>query len=163
MIRLAGVDPGLVHTGVVTMVFDEVVQELSIREAVFTGPAATPVALFLKDGAFGLQYDTWIEGFRTRGNLRVNKPMMDAIAHLKIELGPRAHVLDNMGAKQVVLPALMKAMEVWNFSTPSHHQDLRSAARILLFGALKLPEYNMILSEFIECHLDGYPWQILHL
>ena len=50
---------------------------------------------------------------------------------------PDARFLPNMGIKRVITQDLMELLEVWSFTTATHHQDLRAAARIALLGMVK--------------------------
>lgn len=54
----------------------------------------------------------------------------------------------------------MNLLGVWKFSTVTHHQDLRSAARIALFGMLKNEETNRLLADVVADHLKGSDWDV---
>jgi hypothetical protein len=40
----------------------------------------------------------------------------------------------------------------------THHDDLRSAARILVLGMLKNPMLNEVLSDYVRDRIKGRPW-----
>jgi hypothetical protein len=65
-----------------------------------------------------------------------------------------------MGVKKIVKPAVLITLGAWLFSTPTHHDDLRSAARIAVLGMMKDPEMNLLLADIIRDHLGGQPWTI---
>ena len=55
-------------------------------------------------------------------------------------------------------------LQLYNFSQASHHQDLRSAARIALLGMMKDPDLNMRLSKmFYEALTFDPNWTIQKL
>jgi hypothetical protein len=57
----------------------------------------------------------------------------------------------------------MELLGVWKFKTPTHHQDLRSAARILLLGMFKDPQLNKLIADIVRSHLRGKDWSVGHL
>ena len=69
-------------------------------------------------------------------------------------------VLPNMGVKKVVRRPLMELLGAWKFSTVTHHQDLRSAARIALLGMLKDPHMNRLLFDVVLDHIEGRTWRV---
>jgi hypothetical protein len=60
----------------------------------------------------------------------------------------------------VVRRQLMELVGVWSFTTSTHHQDLRSAARIALLGMLKHAVTNELLADIVADHLKGTTWQV---
>ena len=84
--------------------------------------------------------------------------MVSAVTEFRKELG--GTVLQNMGVKKVVKSPLMELLGVWNFNTPTHHQDLRSAARIGLLGMLKDDILNKLLTDIVADHLSGEAWDV---
>lgn len=146
---LIGVDPGLVHTGVVRLDFRP--SGLVVEHEVFAGDNPQGVAQYV------LHRPTphvWIEAYTDRASAYGgDEKMRRLMAELKVLL-PKAHVLDNMGVKQVVQRHLMEKLNCWRFGTPTHHQDLRSAARIAIYGALKDPVLNEKLFDYVTRELD---------
>jgi hypothetical protein len=55
---------------------------------------------------------------------------------------------------------LLEVLGLWSFSTPTNHDDLRSAARILVLGMLKDEEMNQLLTYILIDHIEGKPWAI---
>jgi hypothetical protein len=63
---------------------------------------------------------------------------------------PKAKLIDNTGMKSVISPAMMKRIGVWSFGQSTHHQDLRSAGRIGLYGAVKEDDLNRVIYDFLS-------------
>lgn len=159
MIHIVGVDPGIVHTGVVRMRFSELQQKIEVTHFVLMGADGKLVKSWVNN-AEELPTRIFVEDYRNRGNVyKTDTKMRDAVADIKHAL-PKAIVLDNTGSKQVVSKDLMELLGVWKFSTKTHHQDLRSAARIALFGMLKDNDLNRLLSDIVLAHLSGTPWEV---
>lgn len=156
---VVGIDPGLVHTGLVLIQLFPDDHSLRIREAVVEGIDVEKISLQVTD-LWGVNEHIVIESFRTRSNFAQDDEMRQGVTLLKSAL-PNAQLLDNMGVKQVVKPDLMKLLGVWNFATRSNHQDLRSAARIALLYMLKLHDFNTVLASIVEDHLKGETWKKL--
>lgn len=149
--RISGVDTGLVHTGVVSMQWDKPGRRIKIATLVVSGPDPVPVAQFVKGDE-----RIFIEDYRQRSAFNSDVRMIKAVNEMKAATG--GELLNNMGVKKVVKPELMKLLGVWNFATPTHHQDLRSAARILLFGMLKDDTLNKLVTAAVQDHLRGRTW-----
>ena len=154
--RILGIDPGLVHTGVVSIVVDPeikqfthvpyVVAGLAVDEIVDIAAAVTPDKVF-------------IEAYRPRSHFDNDARMGAAVNELRQRI-PHARALNNTGVKQVVTQELMQLLHLWKFTHRTNHQDLRSAARIALFGMLKDEELNQLLTTIVIDSLDGNPWNI---
>ena len=152
MLQVFGVDPGLVHTGVVAMTFNDRMLVSHAHEVV-VGCDAKDIVLAMTRLAHTVNKSyTFVEDYRPRTNLGTDRRMLQALADLKTLL-PRATYLDNMGVKKVVREDLMKALDVWTWGTPTHHQDLRSAARIALLGMMKDDDLNALLYRSVSNQL----------
>lgn len=159
--RFVGIDPGLVHTGCVVLTLLPDKRLIHVHSHVVVGPREQQVKDYL-DPFFNdnLPMDlVTIEGYRRRSNFGTDPEMTAAIQRFKQAL-PKAQVLDNMGVKKVVTQELMELLGVWKFQQKTHHQDLRSAARIGIFGALKDERLNAVLSEVVADHLAGNSWRV---
>ena len=157
MISIAGIDPGIVHTGVVVSQLSAPAKSFVSITKLFNGCPVDPIKDFLQQ--YKMQ-DIFIEGYRPRSNLGPDRTMQTNIASLNNNIPSR--VLDNMDSKNVVTNDLMKLLKLYNFSTRSHHQDLRSAARIMLFGAIKDPYYNDVLANMmVEELTNPGSWHIV--
>lgn len=158
--HVVGVDPGLVHTGVVSVLFMPEDKAVEVEHEVILGPNAQAVgkAVDLWAHQRTERPQGWIEGYRSRSNLNSDARMIKAVADIRA--ATRFKVLDNTGVKKVVKQPLMELLGVWQFATPTHHQDLRSAARIAILGMLKDPDQNRLIADIVKAHLAGTPWTI---
>lgn len=166
--HVVGIDPGLVHTGVVRLVFKPDEHAVEIEAEPVAGPNAQAVREWVDEGQLrlfdgrrvvGTQPRTFIEAYRPRSHYDTDARMGKAVHELKARL-PWAQVLNNTGVKQVVSQELMQLLGVWRFAAVTHHQDLRSAARIALLGMLKDDELNRLVADVVRDHLDGRSWNV---
>ena len=160
--HVVGVDPGIVDTGVVRMVFDPDEKLIMQEHIVMTGIGGQPagagrVANWIHR-ADEPDPATFVEGYRPRSHLATDQRMMAAVQEYRSLKG--SIVLPNMGVKKVVRRPLMELLGVWKFSTPTHHQDLRSAARIALLGMMKDEQMNHLLADIVRDHLNGETWSV---
>lgn len=159
--HVIGVDPGIVHTGAVRMVFKPVPRKIVVEEFVQTGCKPGLVKQWA-DGFDTNPDAVFVEDYRPRGNVYgTDKAMQQAIAGFRGEWRT-AKLLDNTGVKKVVTKDLMDLLGVWKFTARTHHQDLRSAARIALFGMLKDEQHNALLSTVVRDHLLGETWTVIY-
>jgi len=157
--HVVGLDPGLVHTGCVRMLFDYQRQTIRLYHEVVKGLDIEGVARWV-DGTIGTpQPHVFIEGYRPRHNLSSDTRMVAAVADMKRAL-PNSIVLNNTGVIRVVPSALMSMLGVWDWPQSTHHQDLRSAARIALLGMMKNTRLNQVLSATVRDHLAGRTWEV---
>jgi hypothetical protein len=159
--HVIGVDPGLVHTGVVSLMFGSRSRQLEIQHTVVNGPDAPAVAGWIQ-GLAHPKGQVYVEAYRTRQNLNSDQRMMQAEVELRAALRG-ARFLPNMGIKRVITADLLRLLEVWRFPTATHHHDLRAAARIALLGMVKDGETNTVLATVVRDHLDGTPWSVTHV
>jgi len=160
--HIVGVDPGLVHTGVVRMVFDPQHHEIIVEHEAVIGPNANSVVAWARESKIKPYWQAptcFIEGYRPRSNFNTDKRMTQAVSNMHQAL-PGSKVLDNTGVKKVVRRQLMQLLGVWTFGTPTHHDDLRSAARIALLGMLKDEQTNQLLADVVRDHLAGDTWVV---
>lgn len=147
-VTIIGVDPGLIDTGAVAMTFSR--GTCTVEHEVFVAQDRHRidewVARFPRAAVF-------VEAYRPRGNIYgTDAPMRELMTQMR-QLLPDAKVVDNTGVKQVVSRELMQLLGVWQFPVTTHHQDLRSAARIGLYGALKDAELNRVLFDHVAAVL----------
>lgn len=148
-LTLIGIDPGLVHTGVVIMQFRPD-GDLHVAGHVFDGDKSMDVVPLVS------RYKTayiYIEAYRPRGNVYKQDERMKKLVNDLNSAIRRGKVLDNTGSKNVVSKELMEVFGVWYFAQKTHHQDLRSAARIAIYGALKDLELNQVLFDYAHAKL----------
>lgn len=160
--NIIGIDPGLVDTGVVSMMFDSSFRELVIESLVvpyadFSNPDVVYDWLLPRQSD---RFEVYVEKFVPRPGMNTS-PQMIELEHLLRDSIPGAHMVRNMGVKQVITAQVMDALKVWKFAQSTHHQDLRSAARIALFGMAKDDDLNALLAEVLMAHVDGTPWNIV--
>jgi hypothetical protein len=165
---IVGIDPGLVHNGVVAVEFYPGLKQIEVKHAAIAGnqePADISLAIlqWVADEVGWPEVDqTYVESYRERGQAYATSPKMRAIlAELRRDL-PEAKILDNTGIKKVVRPKLLDLLGLRSFPT-THHQDLQSAARILVLGMLKDEELNALLADVVLAYISGTPWQVAHV
>lgn len=156
MTHVVGVDPGLVHTGVVSIKFYRGPRAVFVKHEAIDGPDPVATRAWINDDHALI----FVEGYRPRSNFATDTSMVAAVQEFRRELD--ATVLLNTGVKKVVKRPLMELLQVWSFSTVTHHQDLRSAARIALLGMLKSDHLNRLLTDVVKDHLNGDPWDVHH-
>lgn len=154
--HIFGVDPGLVHTGVVGLEFGAGV--LRVSEQLVPGLDAAAVAAWIGSAGDAV----FVEKYAPRKSLDSDVRMVQGERDLRWAL-PKAVFLRNMGVRQIITKDMMSALGLWSFRTPSHHQDLRSAARIALLGMVKDEALNRVLADAVRDHLDGKGWRIEHV
>lgn len=159
IIHVAGIDPGLIHTGVVSAAFNQQSKLIEVNTWVALGPDAPSVGEWLwREHPFLHADNIWIEKYRPRGHLSNNIEMVKAEAAFKQHT--QGHLLLNTGVKKVVRRPLMELLGMWQFATPTNHDDLRSAARIMLYGMLKNETLNKVIADVVADHLNGRTWDV---
>ena len=73
---------------------------------------------------------------------------------LKLHL-PSAKIINNSGVKSIVTKELLQLLDLYDWSTTTHHNDLRSAARIALLAMLRDERANNRLAKFVEAALNN--------
>lgn len=164
--HVVGVDPGLVHTGVVSLLFIPDDKTVTVQDTVVAGPDGAEVWNAVDNGSVpGIPSHVFIEKYQPRSHLSTDAEMAKGVIEIKRVLDAEridTQVLLNTGVKKVVRKHLMELLDVWNFSTPTHHQDLRSAARIALLGMLKDEQMNRLIADIVLAKLKGRPWDVRH-
>ena len=144
-----GIDPGLVHTAGVAVQASHVLHSFTIYTKVVDGisdSALTEMAVWARGKAVD---GVAIEGYRPRGHYQGDSNMMQAIKHLQTQI-PGSSQVPNMGVKKVITNDTLKLLRLWSFRPKTHHQDLRSAARIGLFHYAQDPGGSEWLYEVIQ-------------
>lgn len=153
---ITGVDPGLVHTGVVTFDLpapDDDDQTIWIKYRVFENVDEEEIADYI-DKHTDSDY-IFIEDYDMRNNFNTDKAMAGAVERLKNAV-PRGQLINNAGVNTLIPSGLMRIFDVWSFPVVTNHNDLRSAARIALLGMLKDEELRKFLSNIVSEFLAGY-------
>jgi hypothetical protein len=157
--HVVGVDPGLVHTGVVRLVFRPTKRHIEITHLAVPGPRAIAVRDWAMDTrGIGVRPTIFIEGYQPRHHYGSDPMMIAAVNDMRKATG--GTVVNNTGVKKVVRRDLMGLLGVWTFGTVTHHQDLRAAARIALLGMLKDPRLNELVADVVRDHLAGDSWYV---
>ena len=160
--HVIGIDPGLVDTGVVAMTFKPNLKTLWVEHNVSPGTDFTGLADSIYRPGAPRPTAVFIEKYRPRLTLNSDVRMVQAEQDLKRAI-PDAKILQNMGIKRVIPQTLMEVFGVWTWPTVTHHQDLRSAARIALLGMVKEPRLNAVTADVVRDHLEGRPWRVAHV
>ena len=167
---LIGIDPGIVHTGIVAYgicthqsyripmiyrVIDTEDADAEDRVKLIT----EGVSKFLEDilpelAAFNYATEetpmlTFIEDYRSRASSNKPDAQMREIVSALRRLLPLANVVDNTGSKKIARPALMQQLGLNTFRA-THHQDLQAASRIMIYGALKQDQLNALLADLLQ-------------
>ena len=79
--------------------------------------------------------------------------MVEGQAMLKLHL-PSAKIINNSGVKSIVTKELLQLLDLYDWPT-THHNDLRSAARIALLAMLRDERANNRLAEFVGAALNN--------
>ena len=143
---LVGIDPGVIHTGIIVSKINPHVKEVTNSTFLMEGCPVMDIRDILRNFR---PTATFIEGYRPRSNLHHDRQMQKFVSDLNFHLR-NSIALDNMDSKNVVKNDLLKLFKLYSFSTRSHHQDLRSAARIMLFGALKQNDTNALIADVVR-------------
>jgi len=168
-VSYVGIDPGLVHTGMVAINIDPATKAFGVRyhafDTLYDSAGALDASLSVRTVREHLVKEPplfpiggiFVEAYRSRGNnLHTDEKMRRLLSEFRLHM-PSAEVIDNTGSKQVVRPPLLKVLNMDTFPA-THHQDLQAAARILVFGMLKQDTANRYLYDIVDAHLDLNPW-----
>ena len=166
MFTVIGVDPGLVHSGVISIEVDSERRTFTTNQFLVDGVLDKGKRMVdvprISTIVEGINYDAvFIEQYRPRSAFSADGAMLAAETLLRRDL-PRAQVLSNSGVATVVTNELLKLLGLWKFNLVSHHQDLRSAARIGILGLLKNDDWNHQLYLLVNDTLQGEPWSLIH-
>lgn len=155
---VGGVDPGLVHTGVVGLAINPHTKSITVKHTVISGPdAAATIDWF--NHQLHMPNTVFIEKYQPRAGYGTDVRMVEAQSRFRLAL-PEAKFILNTGVKKIVRQPLMELLGVWRFATPTHHQDLRSAARIAIYGMLKDDVLNTLIADIVRDHLEGRTWDV---
>ena len=144
VLTLIGIDPGLVHTGVVMIKIDTIKNIHRVEHKIVESDNPAETAAWVRRHDVSNQAYIYIEKYLDRGTVFNTHSRMRVFEQELKRALPTAKLVDNTGAKKIVTRELMKLLDVWKFPT-TNHRDLQAAARIALFGALKDTELNRVL------------------
>ena len=155
-LQVFGIDPGIVHTGLVELNWDFHNQELRITARSVDGVTEQSVIELRRC----IQRRVWrksniiVEEYRPKSHFSSDTKMVEGQAMLKLHL-PSAKIINNSGVKSIVTKELLQLLDLYDWSTTTHHNDLRSAARIALLAMLRDERANNRLAKFVEAALNN--------
>ena len=149
----SGIDPGIVTTGVVTLSIDSDERVFQVFEKAFTQEKLPMLEAWVP--LHGSQR-IFIEAYEPRSNFGHDTRMAELVKQIADKTGGK--VISNKGVKKVIRKKLMEHLGLWNFQTQTHHQDLRSAAYIMLYGMVKDEVGNQLLTQIVWDHLFHDDW-----
>ena len=154
-LQVFGIDPGIVHTGLVELNWDFHNQELRVNARSVDG-ITKQSAIELRDlivRRIWRKSNIIVEEYRPRSHFSTDTEMVEGQAMLKLHL-PSAKIINNSGVKSIVTKELLQLLNLYDWPT-THHNDLRSAARIALLAMLRDERANNRLAKFVEAALDN--------
>ena len=168
-VHVIGIDPGLVDTGLValsldkgTLSLDKGQRTITVQHAVVEGYDVDKIEEWVRARP---RSEVFAEKYRPRKHLSSDERMVKGEALLKSRLAQGMHLplhlLNNTGVKTTVKPGVLQLLGLWKFSTSTHHQDLRSAARIAVLGMLKHPDMNRLLADVVRDAINGSTWRVV--
>lgn len=175
-LNIIGIDPGIVDTGLVSLFLDTVEKSYSIGHRVFhkvthREKKTTVISTDYLDGLHsvvageglerpGAVYQhIFVENFQQRGrNVFQDQDMLALVRETNKAV--RGELIDNTSVKKLVTEDTLDAFNMRRFSVATNHQDLKSAARILLVGMIKDKELNKTVADFILDHIQGNQWKL---
>lgn len=153
IITIIGIDPGLVHTGVVMIKIDTIKNIHRVEHKIVESDNPAETAAWVRRHDASNQAYIYIEKYLDRGTVFNTHSRMRAFEQELKRALPVAKLVDNTGAKKIVTRELMELLDVWKFPT-TNHRDLQAAARIALFGALKDTGLNRALYNLTTTLLE---------
>lgn len=150
-----GIDPGLVHTGIVKLSF-----QMGRREVFVSSTAVAGLDVkYIAELVAGSREACVIEAYRPRSHFSSDQAMVSGVQDLKKEI-IGSIVLQNTGVKKVVLQPVMDLFGARSFMA-TNHQDIQSALRILLLGMYKDSRHNELIYDVVNSHFAGLQqWKI---
>jgi hypothetical protein len=152
---IVGIDPGLVDTGVVRFTFYPKTKRVAISSAVEPAFAldSSPqkIEAWIRGEVGSDKARVFIEKYNPRPGIKANVRMQE-MENILVRTLHHTERINNMGIKTIITTQMMQLFQVWNFSVGTHHQDLRSAARIALYGAVKDDELNQLVADVVRDH-----------
>lgn len=145
-----GIDPGIVTTGIVTLSIDSDDRVFQVFEKAFTQEELPNLRLATPTER------VFIEAYEPRSNFGHDTRMAELVKQIADSTGGK--IISNKGVKKVIRKKLMEHLGLWNFQTRTHHQDLRSAAYIMLYGMVKDEIGNQLLTQIVWDHLFHDDW-----
>jgi hypothetical protein len=107
----------------------------------------------------GFTGEIFVERYEDRGTVfGTHADMRKMESALMTALGRRrATLLSNTGVKKVITDPMLDAFGLLHVQS-TNHRDLQAAARIGIQGALRVPEYNSVIYQYLIDSLAGHSW-----
>lgn len=161
MIQAIGIDPGLVDTGIVSLTIREQRRALEVHSAVVKGTDVPEIKRVVDEmRAYNKNALIFVEDYRARSHWKEDTQMLNAVAAVTSAL-PGSKKLPNTGIKTLIKPVVLEVFGLRRFPHTTNHQDLLSAARILMLGLYKDPDINTLLASIVKDDLNGHPWTVI--
>jgi hypothetical protein len=155
---IIGIDPGIVHTGVVRVLLDPMKRTVFSEFAVIDGLDAEAVEQWVH--RFDVEPDLIsIEQYRPRQKLAADTRMVQAEKTFR-EYLPKSRFIPNTGVRRLAPRWALDIFGIGKFPQSTHHDDLGAAARILYLGAIKDGRINPHMTRVVRDFMDGEPWAI---
>lgn len=164
---IIGIDPGIVHTGCVGLLFDGGTRTIDVTAELVLGVDVTKVRQWTERQPKAAAI--FIEDYNPGNFGRTDKKMSEALGRLKAEFPP-AHgpyvvkYVDNAGINTLVPAAVQRLLGVHTFPITTHHNDLNSAGKIAALGMLQDKSQHslrLLLSQVVADELRGQPWSVI--
>ena len=154
-LQVFGIDPGIVHTGLVGLNWDFHSRKLRVNARSVDGITEQSVIELQKriEQRMWLKSNIIVEEYRPKSHFSTDTKMVEGQAMLKLHL-PSAKIINNSGVKSIVTKELLQLLDLYDWPT-THHNDLRSAARIALLAMLRDERANNRLAEFVGAALNN--------
>lgn len=154
-LQVFGIDPGIVHTGLVELNWDFHNRKLRVNARSVDGITEQSVIELQKriGQRMWRKSNIIVEEYRPKSHFSTDTKMVEGQAMLKLHL-PSAKIINNSGVKSIVTKELLQLLDLYDWPT-THHNDLRSAARIALFAMLRDERANNRLAEFVGAALNN--------
>ena len=146
-----GLDPGLVHTGIVVLKFDITSSVLMTAFHVMEGFDAEELAAVLAAAQpeAGDEWHLFNELYRPRMGNSPNKRMVQIEREIEM-IEPTVEHINNSGVHKIVRDPLLQQLGLKSWPLRTNHQDLKSAAKTAIFGMLKEPRLNEVLADILK-------------
>lgn len=154
-LQVFGVDPGIVHTGLVELNWSSHNRKLRVNARSVDGITEQSVIELQKriEQRMWRKSNIIVEEYRPKSHFSTDTKMVEGQAMLKLHL-PSAKIINNSGVKSIVTKELLQLLDLYDWPT-THHNDLRSAARIALLAMLRDERANNRLAEFVRAALNN--------
>ena len=154
-LQVFGIDPGIVHTGLVELNWGFHNRKLRVNARSVDGITEQSVIELQKriEQRMWRKSNIIVEEYRPKSHFSTDTKMVEGQAMLKLHL-PSAKIINNSGVKSIVTKELLQLLDLYDWPT-THHNDLRSAARIALLAMLRDERANNRLAEFVGAALNN--------